>query len=165
MADGGVDPERRRLLYGRRRTERSAVHPPWARVHAFADLCTRCGACEAACPETIIGPDEDGFPTVDFRRGECTFCGACADACPQPVFNRHRRAWQLEPRIGRSCLTRGGIICQTCRDICPEHAVSFLLMPRAAPQPVVDPARCNGCGACVSACPADAVVMEARHGL
>ncbi|WP_448188256.1 ferredoxin-type protein NapF [Azospirillum sp. sgz301742] len=161
MADGsGFDPGRRRVLFGRRRAERPAVRPPWARVRDFTELCTRCGACEAACPETIIVKGDGGFPTVDFRRGECTFCGGCAEVCPQPIFDRNRRAWTTGPQISRGCLTRSGVICQTCRDICPENVFSFVLMPHAAPRPVIHAGSCTGCGACVSACPADAVTME-----
>ncbi len=165
MADGGgFDPGRRRVLFGRRRAERPPLRPPWARVRDFTDLCTRCGACQEACAETIIVAGDGGFPTVDFRRGECTFCGACADVCPQPLFDRSRRAWTTAPRIGRGCLTHSGVICQTCRDICQEGVFSFVLMPRAAPQPVVDPASCTGCGACVSACPGEAVTIDAKNG-
>lgn len=164
MADGGFDPGRRRVLFGRKRAERPALRPPWARVRDFTDLCTRCGACETACAETIIVNGEGGFPTVDFRRGECTFCGACADVCPQPVFDRSQETWNTEPVIGRGCLTRSGVICQTCRDICQEGAFSFVLMPHAAPQPVLDTTRCTGCGACVSACPGEAVTIEIRGG-
>jgi len=165
MADGGgFDPARRRVLFGRRGAERPPVRPPWAGVRDFTDLCTRCGACAAACPETIIVKGDGGFPTVDFRRGECTFCGACADVCPQPLFDRSREAWSLEPTIGRGCLTFAGVICQTCQDICPENVFSFVLMPHTAPRPMVDPASCTGCGACVSACPGEAVRLEGRHG-
>ncbi|HEY0835081.1 MAG TPA: ferredoxin-type protein NapF [Azospirillum sp.] len=157
MADGGFDPGRRRVLFGRARDPGAPVRPPWARRDAFLDLCTRCGACAAACPETIIVAGDGGFPTVDFRQGECTFCGACADACPQPLFDRQEAPWRLEPRIGKGCLTRAAVICQTCRDICPEGAMRFIPVRGAVWQPSVDAARCTGCGACVSACPASAV--------
>lgn len=163
MATGGeFDPARRRVLFGRKRGERPPVRPPWARTNLFTDLCTRCGACVEACPETILVTGDGGFPVVDFRLGECTFCGACAKACPERLFDRARRAWDLEPSIGSGCLPRIGVICQTCRDICPETAFSFVLMPHAAPQPVLDPDRCTGCGACVSACPGEAVSLEYR---
>jgi len=55
------------------------------RAREIVDRCTRCGACAAACPETIITAGDGGFPAVDFHRGECTFCGACADACPVKI--------------------------------------------------------------------------------
>ncbi len=165
MADGdGFNPARRRVLFGRRQAQSPPVRPPWANAQAFTDLCTRCGACLAACAETIIVKGDGGFPTIDFRRGECTFCGACADVCPQPLFDRSQTPWRLEPSIGPECLTHIGVICQTCRDICPENVFSFVLVAHRVPQPTVDPAACTGCGACVSACPGGAVRVEGCHG-
>jgi ferredoxin len=33
------------------------------------------------------------------------------------------------------------------------------------PQPIVDEAACTGCGACVAACPGEAIMLgAARHG-
>jgi ferredoxin-type protein NapF len=160
MGKGRFDPTRRYLLSGRR----AGVRPPWADVGRFTDLCTRCGACIAACPEAIIVVGGGGFPEVDFRRGECTFCRACADACPEPVFDLAApRPWEVVVRIGDACLALRGVVCQTCRDVCPEEgAIRFELAYRNAPQPRVEPDACTGCGACVAACPAAAITVAER---
>lgn len=50
------------------------------------------------------------------------------------------------------------IPCDPCRDACPRGAIrvdGLTSLPR------LDPARCNGCGVCVSVCPGQAIfVME-----
>ncbi|HAR97212.1 MAG TPA: 4Fe-4S ferredoxin [Deltaproteobacteria bacterium] len=43
------------------------------------ELCTKCGACEAACPEEAIAVTEDGVAT---DRESCLLCCACVRACP-----------------------------------------------------------------------------------
>lgn len=61
------------------------------------EKCTACGACAAACPETVAGGFEEGLffrkaIDKDFARAvpdvysidekACTRCGACVEACP-----------------------------------------------------------------------------------
>jgi ferredoxin len=47
----------------------------WARPEAvFVDACSRCGACQPACP-TLIIVFVRGYPEVDFTRGELTVRG------------------------------------------------------------------------------------------
>ncbi len=62
------------------------------------------------------------------------------------------------PLAGAGCLERQGIVCQACRDTCPERAIGF--RPGGAGAPVIDPARCNACGACLPACPVGAIAFE-----
>ncbi|WP_448208085.1 ferredoxin-type protein NapF [Azospirillum sp. sgz302134] len=161
--DETIDAGRRRFLRGRLRAAPDAVRPPWSRIAHFTALCTRCGACARACPEGILRPGDGGFPEIDFSRGECSFCGACADACPAPVFDRSAaRPWALTAALGPSCLAVQRVVCRSCRDACPESAIRFTLMPGGAAQGAVDAQACTGCGACVSACPVDAVSIHPR---
>jgi ferredoxin len=43
------------------------------------ELCTRCRACEAVCPEEAITVTEDGVTT---DKESCLLCCACVKACP-----------------------------------------------------------------------------------
>jgi ferredoxin-type protein NapF len=149
----------------------AAVRPPWARGEAFADLCTGCGSCVAACPEGVVVLDDKSRAAVDFRRGAglCSFCGACAEVCPEPVFIApEARAvtppWTLRAAIGADCLTGDGVLCQSCKDACGEGAIRFVYAAGRVAQPQLDPDRCTGCGACVACCPASAIEIHRGAG-
>ena len=88
----------------------------------------------------------------------CSGCGACAGACPAPIFDTvTERPWTLVADIRDSCFAFNGIVCQSCRDSCPESAIRFELAFRSAPRPRVDAQTCTGCGACAAGCPAEAI--------
>ncbi len=160
-AEGMPDPARRAFLRGRARPEPAPLRPPWA-AEDFETACTGCGDCLSACPEAILVRGAGGLPEVDFARGECSFCRACVEACSEPAFAPEADPpWHLEVRIGEDCLARRGVLCQSCGDSCPEAAIRFAPLLGAAPQPAVDAEACSGCGACVSACPAEAVAVLA----
>lgn len=61
--------------------------------------------------------------------------------------------------ISAACLTKQGVACQSCHDACPQDAIRF--RPRAGGPflPEVDETLCNGCGACVAPCPAEAITV------
>lgn len=145
----------------------TAFRPPWALREVFADRCTGCGACVPACPEGIVALDEKSRAVVDFRRGAglCSFCGACAEACPEPVFaapavRAATPPWTLRAAIGDDCLTRDGVMCQTCKDACGHGAIRFVYAAGRIPEPSVDVDRCTGCGACAAPCPAAAIEIQ-----
>lgn len=162
-ARGGPDLGRRALLRGRPRPEPAPLRPPWAAA-GFAEACSGCGDCLAACPDAILVRGAGGLPEVDFARGECSFCGACAEACPEPAFDPARDPpWSLLPTLGEACLAAGGVLCQSCGDACPEAALRFAPRLGGVPRPALDAEACSGCGACVSACPVDAVAMAPRR--
>jgi ferredoxin-type protein NapF len=170
MPDGNagdsVDPGRRSFLRGRRRPAPPAIRPPWSQSEDhFTALCTRCGACSAACPEGIIQAGDGGFPEINFILGECSFCGACADACPAPLFDRSdtARPWELTAIIGETCFATRGIVCRSCQDVCPHAAIRFTLAPGGIAHAHVDAGSCTGCGACVSACPAGAIAIKSQR--
>ncbi|PWC39892.1 ferredoxin [Azospirillum sp. TSO35-2] len=159
-----MDRGRRGFLRGCAASTPAPIHPPWSRPAFFTSLCTRCGACADACPETILRPGDGGYPEVDFARGECSFCGACADACAEPVFDRTAAPWSLRPVVAPSCLAVQRVVCRSCRDACPESAIAFRPAAGGAAHARIDDDACTGCGACVAACPVGAVTLNRQPG-
>lgn len=155
------DLSRRAFLRGRSApAERPPIRPPWAKAETvFSANCTRCDACLHACPENILLADGNGLPKVDFSRGECTFCQACVNACEQAAFDAPGAAqpWSHLAAIGANCLGQQGVYCRSCGESCEAGAISFSFSSRAIPIPAIDAAACTGCGACIGACPADAI--------
>lgn len=161
MAAGVGDLGRRSFLRGRFAPPRHATTPPWSRHETLAAACTGCGACAEACPQGIIQMGAGQWPTVDFSSGECTFCGRCAEACAEPVFDRAMRPFPHVAQIGEVCFAARGVVCQSCRDACPEMAIGFRPRIGGPALPVLSPERCSGCGACIAICPASAI--ETQH--
>ena len=151
------------LIRGRFTSDPAPVRPPWALLEAgFVAACERCDDCAKACPEQIIVRGRGGFPIVDFSRGECTFCGDCVDICKADAFaGKSTDPWHLTARIGPSCLARSGVACRVCEDTCAPRALRFALSARPLP-PMIDPEKCNGCGACAAPCPATAITVECQ---
>ena len=156
----GVDLARRGLLTGRSRRQLAPPRPPWLDEARLADGCTRCGACANACPDGLITAGDAGFPIIDFANGGCSLCGACADACPHHLFARDRVPFARRAAVGAGCLATAGVFCMSCADSCDSRAIRFPPRLGRPPQPMIDADCCNGCGACVSVCPAGAITME-----
>lgn len=159
---------RRRLLQGSVRAERSPLRPPWADTESvFVERCTRCQQCLQQCPQHIIVTGDGGFPEVNLRRGECTFCGECVRACNDAALIplaawTEPAPWTVRAVIGRTCFSFNGIACRVCADHCVARAIRFFALRGGAFVPRLDVSRCTGCGACISACPADAISAEAH---
>ncbi|NNG13319.1 MAG: ferredoxin-type protein NapF [Halobacteria archaeon] len=144
-----------------------AVRPPWSQAEdEFVENCTRCGDCISACPQHILDKGRGGFPQVDFSRGECLFCGECVQACKVGVLagwspqGDSSAAWSIRASIGDRCLAQRGVECRSCRDQCDTAAISFRLVAGGVAQPQLDRATCNGCGACYSVCPVQAIELN-----
>jgi ferredoxin-type protein NapF len=153
---------RREFLRGRFGGSPTRSSPPWA-VEQFFAACTRCDACAESCPSGIIVRGSGGFPEVDFSRGECTLCGDCASACRDGALQRgtDTMPWSIKAHIGPACLARNEVVCRSCGDSCAPHAIHFRPRSGGAYLPEIDAAVCNGCGACFSSCPANAIAMHA----
>ena len=68
-------------------------------------------------------------------------------------------------RVGAGCLARRGIVCQSCRDACPEGAIRFRPRLGRVAEPEVDLAACTGCGDCVAPCPVAAIRIAEPLGV
>lgn len=155
-----VDTSRRGFLRGRPSAP-PPLRPPWALPESdFADRCTRCGDCIAACPTRILVVEAGGYPGVDFQRGECTFCGDCATACRTGALVGGGTPWRLSVLISESCLPRHGVECRGCQDACPSAAIRFQPRLGGPALPAVDAERCTGCGACAAPCPVQAIALK-----
>lgn len=155
------DLSRRAFLTGQAPAA-APLRPPWALAEAdFLQRCTRCAACIEVCPEQVLQRDARNFPLFRPQQGECTFCGRCAEACvPKALDAARLQPWDYRARVGQACLARHGVVCQSCRDACETQAIRFA--PAAVPAaPQLDLDRCSGCGACVAACPVQALALSA----
>ena len=165
-----MDIGRRAFLRGQRphRVE-TPNRPPWAvKESLFPDLCTRCGACIAACPTGLLKQGTGGFPEADFRRSHCTFCGDCARACAAnasrlPIaldFSSGLPPWSHRAVVGAACLPHQGVLCRSCEERCGEGAIRFAPRPGGPAQPDIIVSTCTGCGECVASCPTHAISMQ-----
>lgn len=136
--------------------------PPWAGTD-FTDQCTRCGNCLDACPEGVLYKGDGGFPQIRFSETGCTLCGECTAVCDAPVFDPERQPFAWKPVIEEHCLAENNIHCQSCRDVCAPRAIRFKPALGHVPLPLIDWEACTGCGACVAACPQQAIALETPH--
>jgi len=160
----GVSAQTRRFSGSIQGMAKEPIRPPWSwNEQDFVAACTRCDACIGACPNGIIVRSVDGFPEVDFIRGECTFCADCVTACkPGALVRAHAGStpWLVKASITRSCLARNKTSCTACAGSCSRGAVRFASRGGAS-IPEIDKRACNGCGACIGFCPESAIGMTA----
>jgi len=145
----------------------------------FWGLCSRCGSCMRACPESIIvpdwgigGPGSMLTPRLDFSRRYCNeWCRVCTGVCPTGAIRRlsleDKRALSIGmAQVDRThCLAwKDSQYCMVCYEFCSYQAVR-IVEHNGVNCPEVNEAQCRGCGACQSHCPAElprAIVVRAR---
>ena len=137
-----------------------SIQPPWSfNKEIFRSLCDGCGHCISACENNILILNKKGYPQVDFSLGSCSFCGACATSCPRKAFiwDPSRPPWDLHVEINSRCLTKNNVICNTCVEQCDKEAIVIPTIMAKDKSPRVLRDSCNGCGACLKACPVQAI--------
>jgi len=147
----------------------ASIRPPWAVTESlFIGSCSRCGDCNAACPQGIISIGDGGYPEVSFKQGECTFCTECINVCDTGALASLKEipvsqdAWALDVEIKSNCLSLNAIVCRACGDNCESQAIQFKLKVGGISEPLISQDNCTGCGACVSVCPVDAVSIKPK---
>ncbi len=95
--------------------------------------------------------------------GECDYCGACVDACVSGALHRDQPADQYSARVHEGCLSGQGVVCASCREVCPTRAIAVPPGGRGAAS--IDAEACTGCGACVSICPTQAIHLATREAV
>lgn len=134
----------------------------------FAGLCVRCGNCHRVCPSGVIRTESGpgGLATLltpqvvfeqDYCREDCT---RCSYVCPSGALLPVGLEQKLDAPMGLAhvdmdvCLLGENRDCSLCRSRCPYEAIRFVFSEETYTlTPVIDPARCPGCGACEAVCP------------
>jgi|GEM_PF-331341 len=93
----------------------------------------------------------------DYCREDCV---RCTQVCPTGALRPILPAEKPKVRIGLArvdmgrCMLAEARECFICRDRCPQQAIRTPFSPITYMVEVqIDPARCNGCGACQASCP------------
>jgi ferredoxin-type protein NapF len=155
---------------GAARGENAPLRPPGAVAEeTFAGLCFRCGNCVRTCPSGIIHPDlgQAGVagllaPIIRYESRYCIeSCRSCMQVCPSGAIKEldlvHKRRYQIGEALvdgGICLLTLEKRDCDACARSCPFDAIKIHWDEQLyVAYPLVDFAKCNGCGACEVACP------------
>lgn len=131
--------------------------------------CTGCQLCVAVCPNQVLRPSGKLMslmvPEMSYERGYCRpECTKCSEVCPtgaiRPITKEDKSSVQIGHAvwIAVNCVVNtDGVECGNCARHCPTGAVQMVHKEPGNPDspriPVVNEARCIGCGACENLCP------------
>lgn len=121
--------------------------------------CSGCCTCRLACalenhrevnPALAALRIEGRFPAPgDYRVHLCDQCGACADACPVAAIRADEKGvYRIDEDVCTGCML--------CAEACPYQVI--VVTPDTALA-----FKCNLCGACVAACPRDALSIASTR--
>ena len=155
------------------------ITPPGSKsVKDFYRRCTACQLCVAECPNNVLRPSTDlqhlMQPEMSYERGFCRpECTRCSELCPTGAIRKITKEEKTQYHVGTArvnpdlCVVEKGVACGNCARHCPVGAI-MLVKDEATGyrRPVVNEARCIGCGACENLCPArpiSAITVNGRH--
>ena len=161
----------------RERVPSAAIAPPGADGGArLRTRCTGCNLCVAQCPTKVLkaatleyGLAGTMMPVMDFARGFCEKdCTRCGEVCPTGAIRRLSKEAKQNTKIGLAALAVGWETrclaykenhpCALCEKHCAYGAVKVAEEKdkdgKKVRRPLVDVAKCVGCGACAHVCPA-----------
>lgn len=150
---------------------RTPIVPPGAQgIKHLSDHCTACQLCVAACPNGVLRPSTDldrlMQPESSYERGYCRpECTRCSEVCPAGAILPLTREEKTSVQVGHAVWVAANCVvltddvdCGNCARHCPAGAIQMVPRDPADPAsrkiPVVNEARCIGCGACENLCPA-----------
>jgi len=150
----------RRNLFRGRVSKENVLRLPWViSEEVFTSNCDQCQDCISVCETNIITRDSNGYPKVDFSKGECTFCNKCNEVCEKPLFHQNKESnpWPATISLLDKCLAKNQVFCQSCQDVCETRAIKFGFVDTSIPQPNLNLDDCTSCGACIEVCPQSAI--------
>jgi len=140
-----------------------AAHPPRMGFFTDTSVCIGCKACEVACKEWNLIPD-DGFNLLGMSFDNTGQLGA--NSWRHVAFIEQQRPVRREPVDGTELRwLMASDVCKHCThagclDVCPTGA----LFRTEFGTVVVQQDICNGCGYCVSACPFGVIERREEDG-
>jgi ferredoxin-type protein NapF len=154
-----IDKNKRNFFRRAKAPFKSFLYPPYFEKKEDFLKCIECKTkdCIKVCEENIIVLNND-IPTLNFTNSGCTFCDECAKACKLDVLTiENKKNINAEMIINpQKCLAWNNTICFSCQDICDQSAIIY----KGMFNPIIDLEKCNGCGFCISVCPADAIEIK-----
>lgn len=168
MFDGGVA-----LIDGKKINKRTTPIVPAGAISYknFTQKCVGCQLCVTVCPNNVLSPSTSLMtfmqPEASYEYGFCRpECTKCSEVCPAGAITPIDLATKSSTKIGVATFIRencviltDGVQCEGCATHCPTGAISLVEATDKEKYgnrkiPVVDTARCIGCGACENLCPA-----------